>query len=190
MFFFFFIPHHCFLWLFGCFLSIWCIPQFSRSINMKYFEPFPIFGVFLLHIHLFRLFRDFVLCLLCETQCMYEYSSLPCRTWMLNNIGLHLLNVCYTYVKSASLCETRQCLCVNTTDSSCSRHFRSVFRFSASHLEGVHICIDASFLNRCEHSRKYFSDFFRYPSFVRSFFWFNCFESKNSKWFDFLKKIV
>lgn len=83
----------------------------------------------------------------------------------------------------------RQCVCVNTTDSSCSRHLRSVFCSSVSHLEGVHICINAFFSQPMwTFTQALFSYFFHCPSFVRSFFWFNCFERKISKWFDFLKK--
>lgn len=194
---FFFIPSHCFLWLFGCFLSIWCIPQFSRSINMKSFEPISgvFFSIFTFFVYSEILYYAF--CLLCGTQCMQEYISLPwfytCRTWMLNNIELHSLNVMFNTCEIDIIVweHARQCVCVNTTDSSCSRHLRFSVFVLQFHISKV--CTYVSmlfFLNRCEHSRKhfYFSYFFHCPSFVRSFFWFNCFESKNSKWFEFLEK--
>lgn len=114
-----------------------------------------------------------------------------CRTWMLNNIGLHSLNVCSIHVKPTSLCESmdvsvfvwiQQILHVQDTFVQCF-----VLQF---HISKVCTYVSMLFsLNRCEHSRKhFFSYFFHCPSFVRSFFWFNCFERKNSKWFDFLKK--
>lgn len=104
---------------------------------------------------------------------------------------IHLMYVPYMWNRHHCVrAWTSVCLCEYNRFFMFKTPSFSVLFFSFTSRRCAHMYQCFFSLNRCEHSRKhfYFSYFFHCPSFVRSFFWFNCFERKNSKWFDFLKK--